>query len=303
MIWGGFDTGVAGDYTVSYAISNNHGLKSEKTQTIHVVDEMGDHEGIALAEADMELLIGLKYFQYEVLNEDNYDAAVERVAPSLVNLFSDELDVPDPERYTGSASGSGCIYKIEKDYIYISSNTHVFRTLDQWTNVLTVYAYDGDTFRLNYLPEPVNDEKVDIGMIRIPISEIPPRILLKLKEIAYAEALDDEFEQDTPIFMYAPQWSGGRQTQLKQLSIVKYENMDAEMRDFAENTEGRTDDGYFISTHGAVGGMSGTGIFDYKGRFVGSCSSHIWYAGHPSYDINVDSEYLPKMYDLLKGER
>ena len=99
---GGFDPRREGDYTVTYTVSDSHGLETRKSVTLSVCNRrklMLFRDDISLTSDELRLLCDTGYFSYKPLDTPDYDRAVNLIEPALVNFKQ--------VRSNGYASGSG----------------------------------------------------------------------------------------------------------------------------------------------------------------------------------------------------
>lgn len=293
---GSINVNAPGDYKLSLSVANSHGLVTKAECTYSVMPDLGGQETKYLSKEDITRLIEYNYFLYEPLKEPDRDAAAKMVAPTLVCIYGDELKVSG---YSGAYSGSGAIYRVDPDYIYISTNEHVASGLGKWVNVMDLIIYDGTKIRINYLPDYKVVDGVDIAMYKIPISDIPQKQLLKLRQIYVEEEIDEQMKSGDNIFFYAPNWKGTTK-RLDNAKIISFEELSS--GDLTQLGKwGYSKDNQFLSTAVSSHGMSGTGIFDFYGRFVGNCSAGTIGMERGSFDVNIDNEFQARLYSMLNA--
>ena len=88
----------------------------------------------------------------------------------------------------------------------------------------------------------------------------------------------------------------GSRDQVKDVTVKHWSDMSQRFIDFV----GKYKNDYFLSTTGAIGGMSGTGIFDSKGVFVGIVS-HVARSGNESADISVMASRIVTLLQKAKA--
>lgn len=291
---GGYDANKPGEYSASFSVTNGHGLTTSINCKYTVSASAEGTETKYLGTEDINILIDYNYFKYKPLSTPDRDVAAQMVAPTLVCIYGDQLKVSG---YTGAYSGSGVIYSIESDYIYFSTNEHVAKGIGKWVDVIDIIIYDGEKIRINYVPDYKVVDGVDIAMFRIPISDIPQNQLLKLRQVYVEEEIDETMKSGDDIFFYAPNWKG---------NVKRLDN--AKIIDFGELSQndlnqlakwGYSRENQFLSTATASQGMSGTGIFDFYGRFVGNCSSGTTGLERGAFDVNIDNEFQAQLYRLV----
>ena len=293
---GGFDINKPGEYDASFSVTNNHGLTTSRTCKYTVSASADGTETKYLNSGDIRTLIDYNYFKYTPLSEPDRDSAAKMVAPTLVCIYGDELKVSG---YTGAYSGSGVIYSIESEYIYISTNEHVAKGISKWVDVMDIIIYDGTKIRVNYIPDYKVIDGVDIAMFRIPISDIPQNLLLKLRQIYVEEEIDETMKSGDDIFFYAPNWKGNVK-RLDNAKIIDFSELS--QNDLNQLSKWRySRENQFLSTATASNGMSGTGIYDFYGRFVGNCSSGTSGLERGAFDVNIDNEFQEQLYRKLRA--
>ncbi len=199
---------------------------------------------------DLRLLLEYGFFQYEPLSEDDQDAAIALVNPALIDL----------KRYYGGGwtSGSGVIYRITESQVYFLSVEHV---VEEMTSGATKVSFmDGTTVEttIEYMSE-LNSE---CSMFSISVKDIPAQTLIGLHEVYVDEDIYHQIKKGDTVIKYAENWSGQGEDVLK---ISTYQGMNA----YEVSGKYVTEDGYIVTTHSAIQGMSGTAAFDCKGRLVG----------------------------------
>jgi len=293
----GFDTNEIGSYVVNYAVTNSHDLLTYESGTINVVDAK-DYKENHVSSDDMTSLIDIGYFNYEPLENEDIKEASELVAPCLVNLYTDKLIV---EGYSGSKSGSGIIYSIEDDYIYISTNNHVLSDWGRWSDTMQIFTYEGNIFDYHQVDDYVKDENIDIAMFKIPVDLSPTEELLKLKQVYMEPNYDETLEASTKIFAYSPQWNGGKKSYLKDGVLLDETVLPGDVTSTIKEEFNYSFDDWFFGTYNSYHGMSGTGVFDYTGKLIGTVTIYA-YVDNYTFSGGVDNEFLPKLYEKIKGE-
>jgi len=249
-----------GSYPYECTVADSHGLESTYCGTISVGSE--DDRSYVLTAEEVDILNEYDYFSYEILEEDNYDAMIEMVKPTLVNLL---------RRYSdGSYTfGSGYVYKVDNDYIYIGTVEHViskmistveFMFCDDEESIISIEVYGFERV----------DEYSETSLIKIPISSLPARVLLDLKQVYVDEAVYEEMTVGQEIVAYSGHWKNSTPTIRK----VYVKRMDEQFLDDSVHC--------IVTSHNTKGGMSGCPLFDLRGRMVALCEG---YWGRFNYDI------------------
>ncbi len=240
-VWeGGFDPNIPGAYEIGYSVTDSNGLTDRAVLTVYVGME-NDGEDILLSREDMQLLCDGGYFTYEPLRTKDYDAALDLVAPALVNLKNRK------------GSGSGFIYRITPENVYFLSVGHALEVVSQNS---VVHFYNGTEIRQSYDYEELSEEN-EIAIFSLPTDEIPLDTLLELKEIHVEEGVYDSLSVGDTLIAYSIYWSGEKPV-IRDLCL--------------------TDKQRYFTSHGHncletdwnfIPGMSGTAVVDCRGNLVG----------------------------------
>ena len=277
---GGFDPRREGDYTVTYTVSDSHGLETRKSVTLSVCNRrklMLFRDDISLTSDELRLLCDTGYFSYKPLDTPDYDRAVNLIEPALVNFKQ--------VRSNGYASGSGCIYRITPEYIYLLSVQHVMKEVHRNCNVL---FFDGTVVRKNidYVSPLKSNE---LSMCKIPTSDISTDTLMLLRQIYVDKEIYGRLSKGDEVIAYAKHWSG---TDKDYIRRMKLRNVSASVAEF----------GFYHSlletTEGVENGMSGTAVTDLRGNLVGLVSAY----GTATDDEKAVSSYHSRIDVLDKVE-
>ncbi len=267
---GGFDSTVKGTYKVKYTAMDSHGIMSTVTCELTVGDnEPADYY---LTDEEVSLLCGYDFFEYEPLKDYDYEKAVSLVEPTLVNMI-----YRSPSG--GYSAGSGFIYKIDEDYTYIVTCVHVMADLKDPVEIK--FCDDDATAFTVALPEyEALSDRNEIAMFRIETDLIPAQALVDLKEIYCDENVYRDLKIGQEVVAYSGHWLNGDPV-IRKMTIL---NLKTRFVDDAVNC--------MKTTHNVKAGMSGTAVFDQKGRLVGVVEGYIslW-----DYDI---SDYKYSAYQL-----
>ena len=254
------DFSVSGSYPYECWVADSHGLASVYNGNIIIGSE--DSRDYVLTAAEIDILNQYDYFSYAPLEEGNYDAMVEMVKPTLVNLL---------RRYSdgGYSFGSGYIYKIDSDYIYVGTVDHVIS--DMLTTIEMRLCDDEETTVNVYVSgyERVSADS-ETAMFKIPVTSISAAVLLDLKQVYVDENIYEEIYMGQEIVAYSGHWSNNTPT-IRKLYIKRF---DEKFLDGAAHC--------IVTSHNTKGGMSGCPIFDLQGRLVALCEG---YWGRFNYDI------------------
>lgn len=244
---GGFDPYTPGLYSVKYTATDSHNLSTTVICNLNVGDEgYGDYY---LSEKEISLLCDYDFFEYEPLSKNDYEAACELVEPTLVNLIHRTGG-------GGYSAGSGFIYRIDEDYTYIVTCVHVIEDLEDPIELM----FCDSKATVIKIDVPFYLEKSDINeiaMLRIDTGLIPAETLVELREIYCDEDIYRELKIGQNIIAYSGHWIN-KNPMIRSATIL---NLKAKFCDDATSC--------VKATHNVEAGMSGTAVFDEKGRLVG----------------------------------
>ena len=202
----------------------------------------------------------------------------------------DEMRYCTVQLHAGTTFGTGCIYEIRKDEIIIVSNRHV---IENWTalplpegDAITqemiedvilsrsplergyVLFYDGSVALAELIG--VSDEW-DVGFLRVPLTQIPAERLIFLRSLRLEENM--AARADEQIFAYASKdiavtfTSRNISMRSKDTGIAQTIHEGSVIYPDAYIEQFRTT--MLFALCKAEAGMSGGGIFDLRGRYLG----------------------------------
>ncbi len=282
---GGFDPSIAGDYVVKYSAHDSNGLVTDQEITLTVGDE--GYSAFYLTKEERELLCRYDYFTYEALDSYDYDATVELVRPTLVNMIY---------RYGngGYNAGSGFIYMIDDDYTYIVTCSHVMEKMDEKIEVMFC---DSDATKIMIRNPAYTQLSPDneVAMFKIDTSAIPGETLVELREILCDPDIYSKLKRNQELIAYSGHWMN-EDPLIRTLNI---KDLNSTFNEDAVNC--------VRTTHNVVGGMSGTAVVDEKGRLVGVVEGYISYWDFASSDYIYDGysmrvDGLNELYTRVSGK-
>ncbi len=282
---GGFDCNKAGVYSVKYIAHDSHGLETEVVSKVTVGSI--DDSGFYLSEEECELLCDYSFFDYDLLDDYDYEATVKLVEPTLVNMIY-------RFGYNGYNAGSGFIYKINSDYTYIVSCSHVMAGMDDQIEVMFC---DEDTTKI-YIDAPEFEQlspENEVCMFRFPTSQIPAEALIGLKEIYCDEDVYGFLATGEELIAYSGHWMNDEPL-VRKLYI---RDLDSKFLDDAVNC--------VRTSHNVESGMSGTAVVDECGRLVGIVEGYTTYwdfdieaYANDGYQLRIDG--IEDLYERVSGE-
>ena len=255
----GVDFNNIGDYVIAYKVTDSYGLEASAKTTVHVISSAervkkhyNDHR---LTEEELSELIEQDYFTYEPAEENDREAVTALCAPALINLYRSDED--------GIGSGSGFIFDITPEYLYIVSVYHVTSYFDGSPTLITFY--DGSQITTTFKSIRLNAGN-EASLFRIPVSAVPYHTLIRLREVAYDENIYDSIKVGTELIEYSKNWRAGLKPDIiKYVKVISFTLSEIQQK-YVD------DDEYFAVTRASENGMSGTAIFDERGVLAGICS-------------------------------
>lgn len=224
--------------------------------------------------SQFEIALSHGYFEGEALVKKDLDQAFRIARKSIVHLYDGKY----------RTNGSGFIYSIEEEYLYIVTNYHVAQYMLEYCQV----------FFDEYAPvrgEFVGrDDFYDVAVIRVPIHEISEQRLLNLKEVAVNSNWIRVMDREPDLFM-----------------AVEYE----EEEDFFDQGVFVQElaqipslpQYYTITTLESKPGASGSGIFDMYGYLVAMNYGRYWPEGQEQYqNICVPLIYLMEAVEKIRQQ-
>lgn len=193
-------------------------------------------------EEDYQALVYLGLTETPVSGEENPKQAFENVRCSAVRIFGNGY------------YGSGSIYELRGDEIIIATNRHVLRDFDEESYV-TFSNGRCEGGRVIGCAK-----KADVGFLSVPTGNIPCEELLGFRNVRRRQEAYEEAEKNTGFFMIDLTGDAHGEAYLegKVLDKRKYlTDYDMEM---------------LYGDCRALPGMSGSGIFDFWGNYIGMLS-------------------------------
>lgn len=298
---GQVDMETPGEYEIVYMVEDQHGLVVQECTVITVDESVFNTNTATYPEDIFEKLLEADYFSYELLEEKDQEKAAELMYPCQIAL----------EDSTGR--GSGFIYKIDEDYIYIGTMGHcVSRNAAGTTLNIWFYnpTYDSQMSHkstkrcLQNLKvtacERVYSNAVDKAMFTISIDQIPTEVLVTLKEVNKTNekniSTDNGIYTDT-IYVAKDMYTG----QFKKSFTVfnktgpDYEYMLDYFSEFKNNAI------WLLTNERGVPGQSGSLLYDGYGNPVASLAGGISYNGY-SIGRHVYFSEFAELYEKLNPE-
>lgn len=243
------DFSKSGTHDITYSIFDSDGIETTKTCKIIVSDDATDDYKYAnnLSIDELQLLCDYGYFKYQPLEENDFEKACELVKPTSVNINNEQ------------ANGSGFIYKITPEYVYIGSVNHV---TGYFNGEAMLWFHNDVSIPIIYTSQKASSSN-ELSMFKIKTTEIPKDTLLTLKEAYVDFDIYEKLSNREPLIQYCENYRKTNTSRIKQcylIEVLAYQPLAS----FAE---------YGLTTNNVgLYGMSGCPLFDYKGNLIGALS-------------------------------
>lgn len=254
---------------VPYSVTNSYGLTTTGSRNVTVVgaDALADCPENRPSLDELSVLLQCFDYTYEPLAEPDYEKTVELIHPTLVH-FSTYYENGQ------SAAGSGFIYRITPEYVYLLTTEHV---IDDYPAAnrsdltgLWVKFFDGKEVDMSATKEyVVVSQDNELAMCRLKTRDIPLSTLITLKQIYVAPDIYDHVNVGTPVLSYAVWWGKNEEDIIKTGKIT---NMKASPDMNFEYAVRILHNSAIETNLNGQRGMSGTALVDYKGNLLGSYS-------------------------------
>lgn len=164
--------------------------------------------------------------------------------------------------------GSGSIYKIDQEHVYIVSNDH----LTIYAMNPQIYFYDGTKASA---VNTENSEQLDMGILEVDVKDLNQDTLKQLTMIS----LDDSIETLIDMKVYSLGSAEGNGQSKVIGTVLALDEYHAEFHSFMTRCSGEVQ-----------AGMSGAGVFDLYGNYLGMLSGE------------KDGEFVFLPVDIMKEE-
>ncbi len=185
-------------------------LKAASLATIIIVFYASSSISYAQGPSDEEVFNGMVELNITANRIISYDAEdpVSNITETESKEDQTETESPDVNQaysyvrptivqiHSNGFYGSGTIYSIEKDYITIISNKHVLEDWNKGTNNYVIF-YDGAVTNAELIGLSDN---TDLGMIRVDTAELMYEELIHYRSINYDETVYDSLGTDYTVF-------------------------------------------------------------------------------------------------------
>lgn len=224
----------------------------------------------SVSEQDIyEGMIALQLLQCPVLKEEDPETACKNVRDSVVRIDM------------GKAYGSGVVYRLHADGAVIATNRHV---LVYWSDESGAVCFPQGWYVSARIIGSAQD--CDVGFLWVDGQELGLEALMELRSVSVDEKVYDNLQEGAAAFCLGAD---------RALNEIVYQEARVEETDRYIEAFG----GEMLYGHGfAKEGMSGGGIFDGYGHFIGLLSGGTWQneiAGVPAGEVE-------RVYREIVGE-
>lgn len=297
---GDVDFATEGDYSIKYLVTDHNGLTKEVPSTITVAPKsystvMGYPDDL------IEKMFEADAFQYELLTDDSEEDLATLMYPCQVAFH-----------VKNKYKGSGFIYKIDEDYIYIGTAGHCIDKAMLNDGIIDMWVYN-PTYdskmthkSVRFCLEGIHADDIyklysgtteDRGMFKISRSQIPNYILVYLKEVNKTNELS--VSKNNGIYtntiyaakdMYTSTFS-------KELHPLSHSGPDY---DYLLNyfSGYKNENMWLITNEGTVAGQSGSLLYDKYGNPVAAVSGRASYAS-ASIGRSILFSQFNELYNIM----
>lgn len=269
-IQGEYDISTIGTYDVSCVVQDSYGFKTTQNFTIDVVENkttaIEKQNEYVLSREQLEMLVDMDYFKYRPLEEEDEEAVVELVKPTLVYI---KVKINPSLGYSQTrVEGCAFVYHITTEETKILSVNHVTE-LRQYGSTDVVFFDD------NRVPLPsshqvkhINVSGNELTMFEINTSEIPFTTIMMLKQVWYDDNIYDELKTNEKAINVC-QWPLYARNDFRVHTGTILPNDKTELAK-KEAWRGLTD--VVMTNHITQVGVSGSALMDLRGRLLGVAS-------------------------------
>lgn len=262
-----------GDYDITYYVEDYFGLSTESVCKVHVLEDDEIKKCISNGQInrDDSHVLGITGIDYYV-EKGVVERQIENVVPMLVNIrINYDSKV---------ATGGGCILDITNEYVYIGSNRHVL----DYNGDMYVYFFDGTKAPYEVV---VMDDKTDMGIIRVSISDIQGDTIGQLKCVKINEnAWERISTEEVPLFFCLMGKDGMEYSRvgLDMGYSMNYKKVSVPVLQVSMRLEP---------------GNSGSAIFDYEGNLIALATGQKVNPGKYVHYYAVGAKNLVRLYEQI----
>lgn len=296
---GDVDTSTEGVYQVEYMVVDQNGLSQKETAEITVSAKTYDTNTAVYSDEFITKLFVADAFNYELLEEADWDKAAEMMYPCQIALMRT------------NSRGSGFIYKIDEDYIYIGTMGHCVSANSKGSTIDICFynpTYDSKMARSS-TKRTIEGLKIvdcirvygdeDKAMFIVSRDQIPNDVLIYLKEVNKTNennvSLTNGIYTDTMYVakdMYKAQFK-------KSFTVFNKTGADYEYL-LNYYPKYKNSEVWLLTNEGGVSGQSGSLLYDGYGNPVASLSGRMYY-GDAVIGRHVLFNRFPEMYEKLRA--
>ena len=204
--------------------------------------------------SQLDIALSFDYFKGHSNKEKDLDKAVRIAKKSIVHLYDSKF----------RTNGSGFIYEIDENYIYVVTNYHVAQHMLEYCQVFF------DDFSPVIGEFVGRDDFYDVALLRVSTEQLSDPRLLSLREASIDETVMRRIIQDADVFM-----------SVEYQEEEDFFDQGLFTQEFAQIPS--LPQTYTITTLESKPGASGSGIFDYYGNLVAMNYGRYWPEGEGQY--------------------
>ena len=277
----------AGDYSITYSVSDSYGLSEEQSTTVHVMEQTALQTAINTHEIQRgeNIIVGaLNLYDGGYYEEDNVEFIIEQMTPALVQI-----------RYDGAngyySHGSGFIISMNEEEIILCTNHHVVDARNKWD----VYFFDGTKVTGTVIGTNKGD---DIGFVRVAAADVPADTFAQLFTIHINKGYWDGLGDKEPISVCLRCINNEGGIWRDRTGIMKQKKLTPGTMPEIPHT-----DNALWVTINQFHGASGSAILDGHGNLVGMSYCIVWYYDKGTYQLAVNLQDILDAYEEIVGTK
>lgn len=277
------DADTAGEYELTYQVSDSYGLTEEQTVAVYVMEQADLQEAINTHEIDRrkDKIIGaINLYDGGYYEEDNVDAVLEELAPSRVQIRDDSI-----------GHGSGFIITMNKEEIILCTNQHVVSRKETWD----VYFYDGSKVKGTVIG---TDKEDDVGFVRVNAADVPAETYAQLETVHINKEYWDGLANTEEVNVCFRSINNEGGVWRDRTGVMKQKLIETGMLPKFPQT-----DGMLWTSLEQFSGSSGSAILDGHGNLIGMVAATVvFHDGRGTYHVGVNLQDILDDYEEIVGK-